>query len=139
MLVCKDQRSETHPSFLQESGVYCKNAKDVRFPNMGCIVIKNQSDSFCPFLPCSFSFLLCSFHSSLSLIGFCTQPLSCGHDSFYKIIAPGANQLDFLAVSHSPLISRERKCDWFSLDKVIIPLFWGWDLMVYMVVSSRLW
>lgn len=101
------QRSESHLNFLQESGMYYKNATDIRPADMDCIVIRNQSGSFCSLLPCSFSFLLCSFHSLLYLLGFSTQLRACGHH-LYKILASGPNQPDFLFLT-VPLIFQGQK------------------------------
>lgn len=119
---------------------------------MGCIVrmlqisgpqiwtaslLETSQVASAPLLPCSFSFLLCSFHSLLYLLGFSTQLRACGHH-LYKILASGPNQPDFLFLT-VPLIFRDRKCDWSSSDKVIIPLLWGCDDMVPKVVSCRVW
>ena len=132
------QRSEAYLNFLQESGMYCKNATDIKPSNMDCIVIKTSQIASVPLLLCNFSFLLCSFHSLLSLPGFSPQLRACVHHHLYRILVSGPNQPDFLFLT-VPLSSRERKCDWLSSDKVIIPLFWGCDDMVPKAVSSRVW
>ena len=102
------------------------------------LLLETSQIASVPLLPCNFSFLLCSFHSLLSLPGFSPQLLACGHHHLYRILASGPNQPDFLFLT-VPLSSRERKCDWLSSDKVIIPLFWGCNDMVPKVVSSRVW
>ena len=60
------QRSEAHLNFLQESRMYCKNATDIRPADMDCIVIRNQSGSFCSSL--TLQFLISAVFISFSSI-----------------------------------------------------------------------